>query len=275
MWTISGFGDEIAADLDAQLDALQALDIQRLDLRAAWGRNVLDLSDEDVATVAAALAQRGMQAACVASPIGKAPVSAELQPQLDALRRALSVAQALGAPYVRVFSYYMPVGENPARHRDAVLERLGQMTRLAELSGTTLLHENERGIFGDSPERCFDLLRTIGSPSLRAVWEPSNFVSAGFAPHPHAFALLRPWIEYVHVKDTDAATRRVVVAGAGNADWPATIDGLLNSGFGGNFALEPHLQIAGAASGFSGPELFGEAAAALRNLLDARGVDYR
>lgn len=274
MWTISGFGDEIADDLEEQLDALQALGIQRLDLRAAWGRNVLDLSDEDVATVATELSQRGMHTTCVASPIGKAPLSADFQPQLDALRRALSIAQALGAPYVRVFSYYMVDGDDPATHREAVLERLGQMTRLAELSDTTLLLENESGVYGDVPERCRDLLIEIESRSLRAVWEPSNFVSAGVAPHPRAFELLRPWIEYVHVKDTDRSTRRIVVAGSGDADWPATIAGLLDSGYDGNFALEPHLQVAGAASGFSGPKLFGEAAVALRGLLDAHGVAF-
>jgi sugar phosphate isomerase/epimerase len=272
MWTISGFGDEIADDLVEQLDALQALGIQRLDLRAAWGRNVLDLSDEDIATIAAELAQRGMQVTCVASPIGKAPVHGDFEQQLNALRRATAVAQALGSPYVRIFSYYIPDEDEPATYRDEVLDRMGRMAGFAERSGITILHENERGIFGDSPERCHDLLSQIASPAFRAVWEPGNFVSAGFPPHPHAFELLRPWVEYVHVKDTDLATRRIVVAGSGDADWPATIEGLIDTGYEGNFALEPHLQTAGAASGFSGPELFGEAAAALRALFDARGV---
>lgn len=275
MWTISGFGDEIADDLDEQLDALQSLGIQRLDLRAAWGRNVLDLSDADIATVASSLTQRGMQVTCISTPLGKAAIDADFQQQRDGLMRALSVAQALGTPFVRIFSYYIPEGDDPASHRETVLDRLGQLTRLAELSGVILLHENERGIFGDSPERCHDLLSQMGSASFRAVWEPSNFVSAGYSPHPEAFELLRPWIDYVHVKDTDLATRRVVVAGAGDADWPATITGLRDTGFEGNFALEPHLRIAGAASGFSGPDLFATAAAALRSLFDTHDIRYQ
>lgn len=273
-WTLSGFGDEIADDLDEQLDALQALGIQRLDLRAAWGRNVMDLSDEDITTVATALQRRGMLTSCVASPIGKAPIADDFEPQLAALQRALAIAGMLGTTRVRIFSWYMPAQDDPATHRDTVLDRLGQMARAAEASGITLLHENERGIFGDSPDRCLELLSEVDSPCLRAVWEPSNFVSAGFPPHPEAFEQLRPWLDYVHVKDTDLATRTIVVAGAGDAGWPATITGLRETGFEGNFALEPHLKIAGAASGFSGPDLFSEAVTAIRTLASEHGIDF-
>ena len=43
-FTISAFGDEIAPDLESQLQTLNDLKIPCLELRAAWGQNVLHMS---------------------------------------------------------------------------------------------------------------------------------------------------------------------------------------------------------------------------------------
>ncbi len=47
-FTLSAFGDEIAADLAEQLDVMQQEGIPALEFRAAWGTNILDLSDDQV-----------------------------------------------------------------------------------------------------------------------------------------------------------------------------------------------------------------------------------
>ena len=47
-FTLSAFGDEIADDVDEQLRVLNELDIRYLELRRAWGTNVLELSDGEV-----------------------------------------------------------------------------------------------------------------------------------------------------------------------------------------------------------------------------------
>ena len=43
------------------------------------------------------------------------------------------------------------------------------VVREAEGTGITLLHENEKEIYGDTPARCLDILTQIGSPTLRAA----------------------------------------------------------------------------------------------------------
>jgi sugar phosphate isomerase/epimerase len=270
---LSGFGDEIADDLDEQLELLLSLDIRQLDLRGAWGRNVLALSDDEVRQLGAAVAERGVRVACVASPVGKAPVDGDFRQQLTALDRALQIARMLDARHVRVFSWYIPESDDPARHRRTVLRRLAALTRMAEDAGVVLLHENETGIYGDTPARCHDLLGTLDSPHLRCVWDPANFLFSGVArPFDASYDLLRPWIDVVHVKDAVAATGRVVVAGAGDAQWRESLAALRDSGFGGTYAFEPHLQVAGRAGGFTGPALYREAVAAFRGLLQDVGI---
>lgn len=264
---ISGFGDEISPDLTEQLDVLLGLDIRWLDLRGAWGRNVLAFDDAHLATLRRELAAREMGVSCVASPIGKAPVDGDMGEQLAGLERAMRIAEQVGTRLVRVFSYYIPDGDEPDNYREQVLERVGQLVRLAERAGIVLVHENESCIYGDSPARCHDLHATIDSPAFRAVWDPGNFVSTGYRPFADSWELLQPWIEVVHVKDTVAATGQIVPAGEGDAQWPESLVALRASGFSGPYALEPHLQVAGALGGFTGPDLFRVAADRFRGLL--------
>ncbi len=267
MPALSGFGDEISADLEEQLDTLQQAGIGLLDLRGVWGRNVLELSDAEVATVRETLAGRGMRVSCVATPVGKAPIDGDFAEQQAALARGIEIAQALDTTNVRIFSYYIPEGDEPERHRDEVMRRLVALVEQARAAGVTLLHENERGIYGDSPARCHDLHSTIDSPHFLALWDPGNFASCGYCPFHESWQLLRPYIGYVHVKDYDRTAKRVVVAGAGDAEWPECLRALRDAGYEGVIALEPHLAVAGKAGGFTGPDLFIEAIEALRGVM--------
>ena len=274
MWTLTGFADEIDPDLDVQLETLAAESIDHLELRGVWGKNVLKLTDEELRRVATTLATRGVKVSSIGSPIGKIGIGDDFAPHLADFRRALEVARRLEAPYVRIFSFFIPEGEDPARHRAAVLERLSALVQEAAGSGVTLLHENEKHIYGDTPERCHDLMTAIASPLLRAAWDPANFVQCGLRPHTEGYALLRPFIAYVHVKDALRDSGRVVPAGEGDGELRQTIAALRDSGFDGFFSLEPHLQSAGPFSGFSGPDLFQRAAQVFKGLLREQGIAW-
>ncbi len=275
MWTLSAFADEIDQDLDAQLEILAAEQIRHLDLRGVWGKNVLALDDAEIERVATTLAERGVRVAAIGSPIGKIGIEEEFAPHLAQFQRALEIAQALNAPVIRIFSFFIPEGDDPERHRAEVLRRLEALVQAASGSGILLLHENERRIYGETPARCHDLLTTIDDPGLRAIWDPANFVQVGVR-HPHAegFDLLRPYLAAVHSKDSVAETGAVVLPGAGDGDLRQTLAALQADGFDGVFTLEPHLATAGTFSGTSGPVLFRQAAAAFKALLAEQGTPW-
>ncbi len=275
MWTLTGFADEISPDLDMQLDTLDNQSIRYLEFRGVWSKNVLALTDAELETVKATLAQRGVKVSSIGSPIGKIAITDDFAPHLDAFRRTLQIARMLEAPYIRIFSFFIPEGAEPERYREQVLDRLGQIVRLAAGAGVTLLHENEKHIYGDIPQRCRDILTQINSSILRAAWDPANFVQCGIRPYSAGFAMLRPFIAYVHVKDALLASGEVVPAGQGDGEWPETIAALHAAGFDGFFSLEPHLKTAGPFSGFSGPALFEVATKALKDLLRDQGVQWR
>jgi 3-dehydroshikimate dehydratase len=275
MIRLAAFGDEIAPDLDEQIAVLQEAGVRYLELRAVDGINVLDLTDVQVAGIRQKLAASGIGVSAIASPIGKVPINSPFEEHLARFGRALALAQTFETPFVRIFSFYPPTGAAPGTvpERGAVLDRLRTLVDGARAAGVTLLHENEKDIYGDTIARCVDLLQTIADPHLAAAFDPANFVQCGQVPEPDARTALQRWIRHVHVKDV-TAEGRLVPAGAGVAGWPGLLARLRDAGYDGFFTLEPHLAEAGPFQGFSGPDQFRLAAVAFQDLLHAEGWAY-
>ncbi len=274
MWTLTGFADEISPDIDEQLQTLAAEEIRHLELRGVWEKNVLNLSDGELHELKIRLADAGVGVSSIGSPIGKIPVTDPFDAHMASVARALHVARLLDAPYVRVFSFFIPEGEDPASYREEVLDRMGRLASAARSVEVTLLHENEKHIYGDVPERCRHILEGVNSPSLRAAWDPANFVQCDVRPHTDGYDLLRPYIAYVHVKDAVRETGEIRPAGEGDGEVRETLRALQSSGFDGYFSLEPHLASAGPFSGYSGPDLFRKATQAFKGLLREQNIAW-
>ena len=275
MWTLSGFADEISPDLDEQCRVLTDLGIRHIEFRSAWDTNVLDLDDNQLELVRATLERAGIATSSVGSPIGKIGVRDDFDAHLVRMRRALHVAAVLQAPYIRLFSFFIPKGEDPAAHRDEVLRRMAALAAEAEGHDVVLLHENEKEIYGDTPQRCLDILESVGSPKLRLAWDPANFVQVGVTPFTDGYEALRPHLEYLQVKDARLEDGTVVPAGEGDGEVEETVRALAADGYDGFCSMEPHLATAGGFGGFSGAELFGTATKAFTAILDRVGVQYQ
>jgi sugar phosphate isomerase/epimerase len=273
--TLSGFADEISPDPAEQLAVLAAENITHLELRSAWGVNVADLGDAELARFGQALDGAGVRVSAIGSPIGKIGVDAPLGPELDRLRRVADVAAGFGATIVRVFSFFIPGSQPPGRYREQVIERMRALADIAEDRGIVLAHENEKEIYGDRPERCADIIASVGSPALRATFDAANFVQCGVRPHTQGYRLLRPYLVYLQVKDALASTGEVVPAGQGDGQVRETLAALRDSGFAGYMSLEPHLAAGGRFGGFSGPDDFRRATQALKALLTDLSIPWQ
>jgi sugar phosphate isomerase/epimerase len=272
-FTLSAFGDEIADDLEVQLQVLRDLRIGYLELRGAWGKSVLCLDDEDVAAVRSLCAQYGIRVSCIASPVGKSPITEGLDRELANLTRILQIADALGTRSIRVFSFYPPHSNGHANYDDYLEEataRLARLTELARRQNCYLLLENEKAIVGDTLIRCHALLTAVGSSHLRFLWDPANFVQVGEKePTSRGWASLGPYVAHVHVKDALLSDGSVRPAGDGDGQVGELLARLRESRYQGFLALEPHLSQVGPSGGFSGPSGMRHAARALRALMAA------
>jgi len=274
MWTLSGFADEIDPELQIQCEVLDGLGIRYIEFRSAWGANVLDLDDDRLAEVARILERHGIRFSSVGSPIGKIGITDDFDTHLARFDRALQVSDRFNAPYIRLFSFFIPAGDDPVVHRDEVLRRMAALTKRAEGHDVTLLHENEKEIYGDLPQRCFDIVESVGSPKLRLAWDAANFVQCGVRPFTDAYELLRPHLGYIQIKDAKRSDASVVPAGVGDGEIRETMRALRDDGFDGFFSMEPHLAFAERTGGFSGADLFSAATHAFTDLLSAEDIAY-
>ncbi len=268
-FTISAFGDEIAPDLETQLQVLNDLNIPCLELRTVWGQNVGSLSDEEVAKVRALVDAHGVSVSAIGGPVGKSPIEAPIETELQNVRRLSEIARALDTTRIRIFSFYPPDSAAADRYVDTAIARLRRLVAIAECERITLLLENEKGLVGDTLARCAQLIHAIDSPHLVFLWDPANFVQVG-----EERVVERGWqalgsrVGYVHIKDCEL-NGPVRAAGEGDGQIPELLSRLSGSGYQGMLALEPHLALAGHSSGFSGPDGMAYALQKLREVITA------
>ena len=271
---LSAFGDEIADDLATQLDVLTSEGVRHLELRGAWGKNVLALDRAELARARSLLDERGCGVSAIGSPIGKSELNQPRSFELDRLDTATAACEALGTRNIRIFSFFVAHGQ-AAEHREEVLARLGALAERAGQLGVNLLHENEKEIYGDTGERCRDILEQINSPALRMAFDPANFVQCGVRPMAEAWPLLVDYVTHVHIKDAVFADGGVRPAGQGDGDVPLLLQTLEQRGYQGFLVLEPHLKVAGPSGGFSGEAGMRLAIGALRGLLEPLAATVR
>ena len=272
MFVLSAFADEISPDPREQVAVLKACNVRHIEFRSIHKTNGLALSDDQVREFKALLDGDGFKLSAIGSPVGKVPIDAPFEPHLDKLKRAVELCQVFGTPNIRVFSYYPPA-DRPfdgdwAPYRGEVIRRMGVMADLARAVGVTLFHENEHRIYGDSPERVADLMKSVDSPALRSAYDAANWVFCGYDPVA-GWELTKEYVGHFHIKDWKAGgdehTGRLPGTGDGRIAY--SIRDAVNRGYQGFAVMEPHLRGGGPTGGFTGPDLFPVAVEAFRKIL--------
>ena len=237
-WTLCAFADEADAKISGQITALKKNDIPCLEVRGVDGKNISDLTPEEARELRRRLDDAGVRVWSLGSPMGKISLTDDFEAHLDKFCRTLELGDILGAQALRMFSFFLPEGVTPAEGRSQVIDQLGRMIDAARGSALRLCHENEKGIYGAMAAECADLHAVF--PTLRAVFDPANFIQCGQATLP-AWELLHPYVEYFHVKDA-FSDGRVVPAGCGEGHLPELLAAYKAQG-GKVLTLEPHLSV--------------------------------
>ena len=235
---IFAFADEASKEVDGQIRAMLRNGLQGLEVRGVNGTNVSQITLEEAKLLRSKLDDNGLVTWSIGSPIGKIKIHEDFEGHLDVFRHTLEVAQILGAQRLRLFSFYMPKGEDPAQYRNAVLDRMASFVEVAKGSGVLLCHENEKGIYGDVADRCLDLHKAL--PELGGIFDPANFVQCG-EDTLRAWEMLKGSVNYLHIKDA-LADGSVVPAGHGLGNVPQIVRDFIARG-GDACTMEPHLKV--------------------------------
>ena len=243
---ISGFADEICADFEQQLKTVTELGMGYICLRAADGRGIADYTAEEAREkLLPKLEKAGVKVSSIGSPIGKVDIGDEegFRRQLEQLEEICRMCGIFDCRYVRIFSFFMPKDEDPAQYKDAVFEKMEKFLEISRKYGVTLIHENEKGIYGDTGSRCVEIMERFAQGGMRSAYDFANFVQCGEDPAA-CWNLLRPYISYIHVKDALYSSHENVLCGTGDGRIREILDQAINrDGYEGFLTLEPHLML--------------------------------
>ncbi len=255
---IAAITDEFSPDLETALGAMQEIGMQAAELRVISGKNILDLSDDEVEQVRGSVAARGFQVISIASPLLKcvlpnAPeVDGRFQQDVFASKhtfedqarlaaRAFAIAKKLNARIIRVFSFWRTVA--PEKCFDAVVNALGKLAGEAAREDLIIGLENEHACNIATASETARVLEAVKHPNLGVVWDPANAYVAGENPFPEGYGLLLPErIVHVHAKDCHLEGHKPVWGPLGTRaiDWKGQIEALLRDGYTGYLSLETH-----------------------------------
>ena len=239
MFIYSAFADEISPDLNVQMNELKKYNIRHIEARGINGKNISEHTPSEAKEIKKILDENGFSFSALGSPIGKIKITDNFEPELDRFKRLLELCAIFETRYIRMFSFFME-SEKADVYRDEVLERWQKYIKAAKGSNIILLHENEKGIYGDTAIRCLDLLKTLDCDYVKATFDPANFVQCKVNTL-EAFDMLKDYIEYMHIKDAVWENGEVVPAGEGDGHIKEIIPKLRDMKWAGFLSLEPHL----------------------------------
>ena len=235
-FNIYAFADEADKSIDGQINAMLRNNLKGLEIRGVDGENISDISLDKAKEVKEKLDANGLITWSIGSPIGKINITDDFAPHLDKFKHTLEIANILGSKNIRLFSFYIP--KNADIYKNEVLDRMGKFLEVAKNTGINLCHENEKGIFGDTPERCLELFKAL--PDLKGIFDPANFVQCGVDTL-KAWKLLKGNTYYMHIKDAKK-DGFVVPSGFGDGNVKEIVENYIARG-GKNLTMEPHLAV--------------------------------
>lgn len=239
---ISGFADEIDGNLDVQIESLTKLGLKYVEMRGVDGNNLIYHDNAKVKDIKNRLDAAGISLSALGTPLGKIVITDPFEKHFEEYKRAVEIAHMMGAKNLRMFSFYIPGDDKTGRekYKSEVFDRMGMFVDYAKANDAVVLHENEKGIYGELAPECREMMDEFGCDNFKAIFDFANFVQAD-QDTLEAYELLKDHIAYIHVKDAIKGSGKVVPSGYGDGNVKKILDDLFANGFNGFLSLEPHL----------------------------------
>ena len=237
MFRLCAFADESSSAFSGQIDALTRNGLSLLEIRGVDGDNIKDVTPARARELRKMLDDKGLAVWSMGSPIGKLHLEKDFAPHLEDHKRILELCDILDVNRIRMFSFYPLENGEPERSHEMIWDYLGRLCDETPKE-IILCHENEKKIYGETPEKCVEIHRAF--PRIRAVFDPANFVHCGVDTLA-AWEILGEYVDYMHIKDADAGGV-IVPAGQGIGHIPEILPRYAARG-GEVLTLEPHLKV--------------------------------
>ncbi|WP_174184506.1 sugar phosphate isomerase/epimerase family protein [Nocardia barduliensis] len=235
-------GDEIAQDIEVVADVAAGAGARGVEVRSVADRAPGMLTRPELQRIRNALDAKELEVAGYAPPAFKCPLpitDEECALVADELAGFMEQAAVLGAPHVRIFTFWREGEPDPVRAARAAARVLSEVRSEIPLVVETGTRTNT-----PTMRHVLAFLEELSFPGLGILWDPGNTVFSGWdpAPFPEDYAAGGTLIRHVHVKDPDGMNGYVRI-GSGDLPWPAILRRLAEDGYAGYLSLETHWRI--------------------------------
>lgn len=263
----TGFADEAASGIDAQIKATRELGWDFIESRNIDGKNIHDLTDEAFEKVYESLNESGIRINCFGSAVAnwsRDPRSEEdFQKSIEELNRAIPRMKKLGCTMIRGMSFtrlrdqslYTPELET------LIFKKIQTLVKICEENGIDFMHENCANYGGMSSDHTLKLIEAIDSPRFKILFDTGNPLNSvdyreGYTNQMQDalqfYSAIKEHIAYVHIKDgrfTRIQENEIFnqsewcFPGEGEGKVREIVTDLLKNGYDGGFSMEPHMAV--------------------------------
>jgi sugar phosphate isomerase/epimerase len=259
---VSVINDEISQDFDHVCSVVaRDFGLSWIELRSMWGKNVTDLSADQIDEANKILTKYSLRVTDIASPLFKtdwpgAPKSpygskddmhgaAEVtfKEQDEILERSIARAKQFKTEKVRCFDFWRL--DDVAPYRAAIDEKLRSAAEVAGKQGILLVLENEFACNTATGRESARTMNAIQTPHFALNWDPGNAVMRGeLDAFPGGWeALPKNRIHHCHCKNAVKSAEGKIEwspVDKGLIDWAAQFRALKQVGFRDAVSLETH-----------------------------------
>jgi len=246
MFTRAVITDEISQDFELAVRMAKEFRLDQLEIRTAWDVRIDNMSPAELDRIKRIAGDNRLGIVCLATPFLKCDLGneAEYAEHLQILRRSIRAAHALGAKIIRTFTFWKK-GELPEVF-DRIVRAYDEPARMAAGEGITLGIENEAACFVGTGAEAADFIEAVGSPAVKAVWDPGNAYWTGRERAvPDGYERIKKHIAHVHLKDVVHKDGEMVatVLGDGEVEILRQLALLAEDGYKGCTSLETHYRV--------------------------------
>ena len=246
MFKLGVISDEVSQDFQTVVDVAKEFNLDSIEIRSVWDKPPQDLTEEDIDNMKQILEPTDIKIIGVASPFYKCDIdnAEERKEHLGIFRRCVKLAQAFDAKIIRSFAFW-ETGRTEELW-DEILKSYDEPKRIAEGEGIFIGMENEASTSLATAKLTRRFIDEIGSPNIRAIWDPANeaYPEYGEKPYPDGYNRLKDVMIHAHAKDAgtnpETGEMESVPVGTGIIGWQEQLQGLVDDGYDGHLCLETH-----------------------------------
>jgi len=263
MFKVGIFSDEISQDFEYALRVIRKLGVGYVELRTMWGKNLVNLSSNELKRVKELIKKCNLRVSNIASPVFKChfeekeikgfPGNSHLMEEkdcsehLEILEYSFELAKMFETSIVRVFSFWRK-GDLTEEILDEIAKKFEVPIKRAEEENIILALENEYSCSIGNGAESRQFLDRISSKNIGLIWDPGNAYFLGETPYPDGYELIKVRVVHVHIKDAGKNNKGRPIwlpVGKGEIDFKGQIQALSKDNFSGVISLETHCTLDG------------------------------